>query len=42
LKQLPDWLEQISRESGTYGGVRTHGGGGGRRCGISNRFGGLA
>uniref|UniRef100_A0A915MS04 RNA helicase n=1 Tax=Meloidogyne javanica TaxID=6303 RepID=A0A915MS04_MELJA len=39
-QQLPDWLEQISRESGKYGGVRTHGGGGGRRGGSSNRFGG--
>lgn len=38
-QELPDWLEQISRESGKYGGGRTHGGGG-RRGGGSNRFGG--
>jgi ATP-dependent RNA helicase DDX3X len=39
-QELPDWLEQLSREAGKYGSGRTHGGGGGRRGGGANRFGG--
>lgn len=41
-QELPDWLEDISRDSGRYaGGGRGHGGNaGGRRGGGGNRFGG--
>ena len=38
-QELPDWLEEISREFGRGGG-RSHGGGGRRGGGGGNRFGG--